>query len=550
MTEPTLGRRIEAAAAGGGGVTFVSDPASPRVPWAQLHADARAVAGELHRRGIEPGDRVALLGPTSRPLVTALQAVWLAGGVSVVLPLPYRMGALADFVVQTRRRINEASAAAVLLDPSLAPFVAPADGDPPLVPLPDLMAGADRAGSEVFEPATADPTATAVLQYTSGATGDPAGVVLPHATVLANLDAVAAAVGLDPAGDVLVSWLPLYHDMGLMGLLTLPMVTGADLVLATPQDFLAAPGRWAQWLSEYRGTISAGPNFAYAMLARALGGMQGIDLSPWRIALNGAEQVDTGTMEDFVAAGARHGVDPGAVLPAFGMAETVIGATLPPPGRGLVVDALDRHALSTVRRAEPIPERSAGARQLARLGRPVAGLQLRVCDPELGAVLGERQVGEVELRGTSLMAGYHNQPARTAAASHDGWFRTGDLGYQVDGELVLCGRLVDVIALDGRDLYPEEVERAAAGAWGVRPGNVAAFAVDRPGSGFVVVAEVRGGEPATIRRDVAVRVEAVTGMTPDEVMLVAPGSLPKTTSGKLQRGRCRQQFLAQELQPA
>lgn len=548
MTDSTLGGRIEAAAVGSRGVTFVGDPGSPRVPWGQLHEEARAVAGELLVRGIQPGDHVAILGPTSRQLVTALQGVWLSGAISVMLPLPYRMGALADFVVQTRRRIHDAEVAAVLLDPALAPFVDAAEGDPPFVLLPEVMRATERAGADLFDGPALDPAATAVLQYTSGATGDPAGVVLPHRTVLANLDAVAAAAGLDPERDVLVSWLPLYHDMGLMGLLALPMVTGTELVLATPQDFLAAPGRWAQWLSDARGTISAGPNFAYALLARALGTLEGLDLSQWRIALNGAELVDPGTMADFLSAGARHGLDPGAVLPAYGMAETVIGAALPPPGRGLMVDAVDRHALSALRRAEPAPGNE--TRALALLGRPVDGLNVRVCDPELGAVLGERHVGEVELRGTSLMAGYHRQPERTAAADHDGWFCTGDLGYVRDGELVLCGRLADVITLDGRDLSPEEVERVAAGVGGVRPGNVAAFAVDGPRSGLVVVAEVRGGAASGIRRAVAEQVESATGVVPAEVVLVAPGALPKTTSGKLQRGRCRQQFLAQELQPA
>lgn len=547
----TLGGRVEAAAARGGAVTFASDPGSPRVSWAQLHDDARAVAGELVRRGIEQGDRVAFLGPTSRPLVTALQAVWLAGATSVMVPLPYRMGAVADFVAQTRRRILDSGVAAVVADPALAPFVEAADGDPPFVLLPDLAAGAERAGTHRFDPPPVDPASTAVLQYTSGATTDPAGVVLPHATILANLDAVATAASLDPAADVFVSWLPLYHDMGLMGLLTLPMVTGTDLVLATPQDFLAAPGRWAEWIAAFRGTIGAGPNFAYALLARALRGMHDLDLSPWRIALSGAEMVDAGTTADFVAAGERHRLDPGAVLPAYGMAETVIGATLPPPGRGLVVDRVDLQSLSTSRLAEPVPEGSgAGARTLARLGPPVAGLELRVCDPERGDGLGERQVGEVELRGPSLMAGYEGRPERASTAFRDGWFRTGDLGYQVDGELVLCGRLADVIATGGGDLYPEVVERAAAGVTGVRPGNVAAFAADGPGSALVVVAEVRGGDPIAIRREVAERVGAATNAVPGEVVLVAPGALPKTTSGKLQRARCRQQYLAQELQPA
>ena len=549
MTDATLGERIAAATGRGGTVTFVGSAGAESVEWARVHDDARAVAATLQARGVGPGDHVALLGPTSRPLVTALQAVWLAGAVSTVLPLPYRMGALVEIVAEGRRRIRDAGVVAVLIDPVLSPLVAPVAGDPPFLALPDLMVAGRGRPDRFEEPPTAAGD-LAVLQYTSGTTGAPRGVHLRQEAILENLDAVATAALLDPETDVLVSWLPLYHDMGLMGLLTLPMMTGADLVLAAPQDFLAAPGLWAQWMSDFAGTITAGPDFSYALLGRALTGMGQLDLSRWRIALNGAELIDPDNVEAFAAAGARHRLSPAAVLPAYGLAEVVIGATIPEPGRGMLTDTVDRDALATARQAVPA---GAGfeppARRLALLGRPVRGIELRVCEPVKGDVLGEREVGELELRGPSVTAGYHGG-SDVAASVHDGWLRTGDMGYLVDGELVVCGRLQDVIEIAGRHVYPEVVERAAAGAEGVRAGNVAAFGVESEWgqSDLVVVAEAKGGDPTAVRRQVAERVDLATGFRPAAVVLVAPGTLPKTTSGKLQRTKSRDRYLDRELE--
>src|SRR3954452_80532 len=285
LPSPTLAGRIESASRRGT-VTFVTGDASERVSWAQLHDEARAAAGALQARGVGPGDRVALLAPTSRALVTVIQATWLAGATVVVLPLPMRLGSIEEFVAQTRARVRSADARLVAIDAELAPFLEPDPSDPPSVVLQDLI-GAAGTSSGRFEPPAIDPTGLAILQFTSGSTADPKGVMLPHTQVCANLDAIAAATALDAGEDVLVSWLPLYHDMGLIGLLSLPMTTGADLVLAGPQDFMASPGRWMQWMSDYRGTATAGPNFSYALAARALRRMQGLDLSAWRVGLNG-----------------------------------------------------------------------------------------------------------------------------------------------------------------------------------------------------------------------------------------------------------------------
>ncbi len=506
------------------------------------------MAAGLQRRGIGPGAHVALLGPTSRPLVTALQAVWLTGATAMVLPLPHRLGALGDIVAVTRSRVREADAVLVLADPVLAAFLEPVPGDPPVVLLADLEAAATQAGAGGFDQPAPDPSALAAIQFTSGATAEPRGATLTHTAVLANLDAVARAARLDPAADVIVSWLPLYHDMGLFGLLTLSMLTGTDLILGTPLDFMADPRRWGQWMSDFGGTATAGPSFSYALLARALAKPgRALDLSRWRIALNGAVQVDPQTAGAFAAAGAAHGLDSGAILPAFGMAEVVIGATLSEPGRGLVTEAVDREALETDGVAGP-PAVPGNACHLTVLGRAVDGIELRICDPVHGHQLGERAVGELEVRGTSVTAGYLGRPEATAATFHDGWLRTGDLAYVAGGELVVWTRLADAITVGGRRLAPDGIEQAAATVDGVRAGNVAAFGVGEGRSQTVVVAsEVRDGDRPGVGREVAGRVAAFTGFVAPDVVLLPPGSLPKTSSGKLQRWRCRAAYLAGRL---
>lgn len=540
----TLGARIERAAEGGT-VTFLTGGAEERVPWARLHEDARRMAAALQARGVGPGSHVAILGATTRPLVTAIQATWLCGATVVCLPLPLRLGSIDEFVVQTRSRIANAHAGILLVDPDFAPFIEPEPGDPPMVLLDELDAA--RAGG--YERPTEDAEALAILQFTSGSTADPKGVMLPHRTVLANIDAIADAARLDVEDDVLVSWLPLYHDMGLIGLLTMPMATGTDLVLAAPQDFLARPASWMEWLAHYHGTATAGPNFSYALAARALRRSAPLDLSRWRLGLNGAEPVDPEAVEAFVAAGAPHALDAGSVFPAFGMAEATLAVTFPEPGTGLRTDAVDRRVLEMERYAATA-DGAADARRLARLGRPVPGLEIRVVDPR-GEVLGDREVGELQVRGTSVTPGYYERPDVTAASFDGDWLRTGDLAYLVAGELVVCGRIKDVIIVGGRNVFPEDVERAVATVDGVRPGNVIAFGVEgRNGrESLVVVAECKGDDHDVTRRLVRERVSDTVGIPAREVVLVQSGSLPKTSSGKLQRSLCRDRFLSSELIP-
>jgi fatty-acyl-CoA synthase len=415
-----------------------------------------------------------------------------------------------------------------------------------MVLLEDLSGGGVAAWKQPAD----DLDALAILQFTSGSTADPKGVMLSHRQVGANLDAIAMATGLDPDEDVLVSWLPLYHDMGLVGLLCLSMTTGTPLVLGAPQDFMARPASWMEWISTYGGTATAGPNFSYVLATRALQRGELLDLSRLRIALNGAEPVDPATVEAFIEAGERHGLRPEAVFPAFGMAEIAIAGTFPEPLSGLRTDAVDRRVLETEQYAAPVDPGTAGARHLAKLGRPVEGLEIRIVDQTTGAVRKEREVGELEIRGTSVTSGYYKRPDATAALFHDGWLRTGDLAYLVDGEMVMCGRIKDVIIVGGRNVFPEDIERALVGLEGVRAGNVIAFGIDgdRGKESLVVVAESKSDDAHSVRRSVAERVRETIGLPAKDVVLVAPGSLPKTSSGKLQRSLCKSRYLGEELQ--
>jgi fatty-acyl-CoA synthase len=545
---PSLLERIERAAHRDTTITFVVGDDEQIVPWSELHEQAKAYAATLQDQGIRPGDHVALLSPTTRELVTAIQAVWLAGATLVVLPLPMRLASIEEFVDQTRHRIHSADARLVLIDQELAAFVQPQPDDPPMIELKALADGDPAAWQRPVD----DPERLAILQFTSGSTSDPKGVMLPDAVLCANLDAIAAVPRLDPADDVLVSWLPLYHDMGLVGLLTLPMSTGTPLVLGAPQDFTSRPARWMEWISRYGGTATAGPNFSWVLATRALDRGPQLDLSRLRVALNGAEPVDPTTVEAFVRAGERHGLRPGAIFPAFGMAELAIGGTFPEPMAGLRTDCVDRRVLETERYAAPVDPDTPGSRRFARLGRPVPGLEIRIVDPDTGAPLREREVGELEIRGTSVTPGYYKRPEVNAELFHDGWLCTGDLAYLLDGELVVCGRIKDVIIVGGRNVFPEDIERTVGAAEGVRAGNVIAFGVNgtRGREALVVVAETRADDLAAVRHDVAERVVETVGVPAKDIVLVTPGTLPKTSSGKLQRSLCRRRYEDGELQLA
>lgn len=544
----TLCERItEAATRTNGTVTFIDGEDHVTMSWSDLHDDARSLAAGMQANGIGPGHHVAILGPTTRSLVTAIQATWLCGACVVMLPLPMRMGSLDQFISQTRQRIADADSTVVLIDPQLAAFVEPSEEDPPFLSLADLVDAHTPAAAYVEPPA--DPDAMAVLQFTSGSTSDPKGVVLSNRVICNNIDGALAASQLN-LDDKVVSWLPLYHDMGMIGLLSIPMTSGVHLVQAAPQDFMSRPSRWMQWLSDFGGTTTAGPNFSYVLATRALKRAEGLDLSTLKIVLSGAEPIDCEAFRSFAEAGARFGLPAASLYPAFGMAEVCIAGTFCTPGDGLLTDTVDAVMLEHERLATAVEPSHERAREMAVLGRPVPGLSMRVVDPENGRLCRDREVGELQISGNSLTSGYYRQPDATAELIVDGWLHTGDLAYMIDGRMVMCGRIKDVIIIGGRNIYPQDIEKIVGGIDGVRAGNVIAFGQTGRASKqhIVVVAETKLGpdapERAAVLKEIARAVTDEIGVPPREVVLVPAGTVPKTSSGKLQRSACRSMFEA------
>jgi len=550
--------RLEHAADLGNGVNFVGHSVAPDGPvdvsWRQIHDEARSVGAALQAKGLLPGDHVAVLGPTTRELMTVVRGCWMAGVASMVLPLPMRLGSLDEFVGSTRARIRHGDAKLVLIDDQLAPFFEAIPGDPPVEPIGSVLPGAPNVPSgDRLELPDHDPERLVILQYTSGSTSEPKGVMIPDRVLSANIDACCMAAQLDQY-ETMVSWLPLYHDMGLVGFLALPMTKGVQLVQAAPQDFMAHPGNWMKWVSDYRGTATAGPNFSWVLATRALKRAAELDLSSLTLALSGAEPVDPKAVEAFVAAAEPFGFQAGSVFPAFGMAETAIGASFPKRGVGLMCDTVDREVLERTRVAKPVEvidpdDLAVRARRLPLLGTAVPGMEMKVVDPATYETIPERHVGELMLRGTSITSGYYKREADTQALFRDGWLCTGDLAYLLDGQLILCGRIKDVIIVGGRNVFPEDIERAIGGLEGVRAGNVIAFGMEgyKGKESVVVVAEVRTDDPEAVRHEIHHRTLEVCGLPPRDVMLVEPGTLPKTSSGKLQRAKCREQYLTEEL---
>src|SRR6185437_15533423 len=508
------------------------EPHEPvRRTWPEVHARALAMAAALRagRPGLTAGSAVGVLAGEPVSIAPLAQAVWLCGGSVTMLHQPTARTDLAAWAEDTVSVLKMIDAALVVLGPpfeALAPVLTERG-------IPFRMIDALHA-----DPAAADDGDTALLQLTSGSTAEPKAVRITHGNLHANITAMAEAARLDVDRDVQVSWLPLFHDMGMVGFLTVPMTLGLDLVTVTPLDFLGRPILWAELISKYRGTVTAAPNFAYAVLGRQLARYDGeLDLSSLRIALNGAEPIDPLAVGSLVDAGARFGLRPEAVLCAYGMAETALGVAFAPVETGLAVDEIDADDLETRRLATP-----GTGRRFPKLGPPLPGIEVRVVADD-GRLLGEREVGVLQLRGPSVTPGYLTVNGPVAAQDADGWFDTGDEGYLVDGQVVVCGRRKDVIIMGGRNIYPTDIERAAGTADGVRAGNAVAVRLEagegRHRESFAVVVESRRAGDADaeggIGKDVTSRVVSAVGVRPARVIVLPPGSLPKTPSGKLRR---------------
>jgi fatty-acyl-CoA synthase len=537
------------------GIT-TGEPAQPRrLTWTQVHDKALRAAGTLTGSAapaVQHGDAVAVLAADPALIAPAVQGVWLAGGSVTMLHQPTPRADLAAWAADTVRVLGMIGAKLVLLGPpfdQLAP-VLDQRGISYLM-LADLD---DPAAGSLPAPVPVGEDDTALLQLTSGSSADPKAVRITHGNLYSNMTAMAQAGALDPASDVMVSWLPLFHDMGMVGFLTVPMALGLELVKATPSDFMSRPLLWAELISRHRGTITAAPNFAYALLARRLAGAdEHFDLSSLRLALNGAEPIEPAAVRAFTAAGARFGLSPGCMVCAYGMAEATVGVSFAPLEIGMQVDTVDADALEGRRRAVPADPSDQHVRAFPRLGPPLPGLEAQVVADD-DRVLAEREVGRIRLRGESVTREYLTAEGTRPTQDPDGWLDTGDEGYLADGEVVICGRRKDVIIMGGRNIYPTDIERAAGLVDGVRPGNVAAVRIEagaRRESFAVAVESNRAGDTEaerTLRKEIASRVVDAVGLRPGAVVVLPPATLPKTPSGKLRRAAVRER-IADYLQP-
>ena len=590
------GRRVHVELYGSEG-----EPA--RITFAALVDRAEHIAAGLANRGLLPGQSAALMLPTGLDYLATFLAVQIAGAIPVPIYPPARLSQLEDHVRRHAGILaNARTRTLVTFAPALGVSKLLTAQVPGLDSVVDV-AGLDRDGRFRERPAL-DESSTAFLQYTSGSTGNPKGVVLSHGDVIASLKAMAVALGATPR-DMFVSWLPLYHDMGLIGAWMGSLYYGFPLVLMSPLDFLARPARWLEAIHRHRGTLSGGPNFAYELCVRRIGPeeAEGLDLSSWRLAFNGAEPVSPDTMDRFTAKFTPYGLPPKAMTPVYGLAEATLGVAFTPIGRGPRVDVVDAEAMARRSRAAPLvgampvdgipaggtsaggpsvdgphaggppagglsaegpraegpaagsppaPESHVGgspghALRYVSCGPPIPGFEVRIVDGR-GTELEERAEGSVEFRGPSTTSGYFRNPAATGALFDGEWLRSGDRGYVAGGELYVTGRDKDLIVRAGRNLYPYDLEAAVGEVDGVRKGCVAVFASPDPAAGterLVVVAETRENDAGRRRaiEEAIVRVAAAElGAAPDEIVLAPPHSVLKTSSGKIRRVAVRELF--------
>jgi fatty-acyl-CoA synthase len=546
-----LAEALDYAALGDTGCNFYSARGElhAALPYATLREDAQALARRLAGLGLERGARLALVADTSPDFLRFFFACQYAGLVPVPVPVHVSLGSHHAYV-QLLRGMLQSSAAAVAMAPTAF--------------LDYLREAADGLGlSLVGEPAAFDvlpeaavelipsgPGELAYLQYTSGSTRFPRGVAITQESVLSNLAGIIRhGVQLRP-GDRAVSWLPFYHDMGLVGLVLTPVAGQVSVDYLATRDFAMRPRQWLTLLSRSRATISFSPPFGYELCARRLrpGEAAEYDLSAWRVAGVGAEMINPEVLQRFAEAVAPSGFDPGAFLPCYGMAECALAVSFSPLGQGVAVDRVDSERLAVECKAVVVDAaESARVSTFVNCGAPIPEFEVEVRDEE-GRRLADRSTGTIYLRGPSVMSGYFRDPESTRSTlSDDGWLNTGDIGYRADGNLFVTGRSKDLMIVNGRNVWPQDLEYLAHQQPEVRPGDCLAFSVPRADNDerVVMVVQSRQNDPAE-RADLVKRLQ---GLVRSEfgiechVELVPPQTLPRTSSGKLSRSKARQNFM-------
>ena len=527
-------------------LVFVDNKEDEReVPMAEIREHALSIAVDLMRLGVEKGDRVAIVLPTCPAFVECFFGVLYAGAIPVPLYPPVRLGRLDEYHHKTAAMLQAVGAVLVVTDERIRRLlgVAVEMSAPRLGCLTASSLGAANPHDTGVEVAPGD---LALIQFSSGTTHDPKPVALTHRNLLSNL-AVIEQYATSAPGAVGVTWLPLYHDMGLIGNLLLAFYHPGRLVLLPPELFVAEPAAWLRAISRHGGSHTAAPNFAFGLCLKRIRDdeLEGVDLSTWNQSLNGAEAISAPVLRRFNERFGRFGLRSSALTPVYGMAEASLGVTFKPAGTEFRTVGVDADKLAAEGVVEP------GDKELVSVGRPLPGVEVEIRDDE-GAVLPPSRVGHVFVRGPSIMAGYFGRTDLTDQALHDGWLDTGDLGFEYDDELFMTGRHKDVVIVRGANHTPEEFETALDGLVGVRTGCAVAIGFVPAGEddeALAMLVETTAQAPATLADDVATRVAERTRIRPAHVELLPPGTLPRTTSGKMRRREARAQWLAGKLRP-
>jgi len=516
------------------------------ITYGALWRRARAVAAALQQRDVVPGEAVAIMLPTSPEFFYSFFGILLAGGIPVPIYPPARMSQIEDHLRRHAAILRNAGAALLITVAEAKLAAALLRGQVECLRAV-VTASELAADGAAWTPVPVQRDDVALLQYTSGSTGQPKGVVLSHANLLANIGAMGRAAAVS-ASDVFVSWLPLYHDMGLISAWLASLYYAVRYVVMSPLSFLARPERWLWAIHRHRGTLSGAPNFAYELCLHKIDekALTGLDLSSLRVAFNGAETVSPDTVLRFAEWGARYGLRREAVSPVYGLAECAVGLAFS-PNRGPVIDRIQREPFVTRGRAIPAGPEEKDVLRFVACGRPLPGHEMRVVDAG-GFELPERQEGRLEFRGPSATRGYHRNPEATRKLFHGDWLDSGDYAYLADGEIYLTGRAKDIIVRGGHNIYPQELEEAVGNIPGIRKGNVAVFGSADPRSGterLVVVAQARETEPQALAR-LREAIETVTldvlGTPPDEVLVSPSRVVLKTSSGKIRRSASRELY--------
>ncbi|MEX6502949.1 AMP-binding protein [Pseudomonas zhanjiangensis] len=522
------------------------------ISYAALHAGASAVAAGLQRRGLRVGERVALMLPTGRDFLCGMFGIFLAGGVPVPIYPPMRLAQIEEHLQRQAGILGNAEAVVLITLEQARLFARLLKPQVPslnaIVTVAELSA---NPADLVVPPRQAEDIA--FLQYTSGSTGQPKGVIVSHANLLTNLRAMRQVLEVS-AKDVFVSWLPMYHDMGLIGAWFGSLYVGFPLVLMSPLAFLARPASWLWAIHRYRGSISAAPNFAYELCLSKVdaAALEGLDLSSWRLALNGAEPVNPDTLRRFAERFAAYGLAATALMPVYGLAEGTLGVAFPPLGRGPRVDRVRRDAFQRSGQALPAAPAADDVLRFVCSGRPLPGHQVRIVDGS-DVELPERTEGHLQFKGPSTTRGYFRNPQEGRRVRHGDWFDSLDLAYLADGELYISGRVKDLIIRGGRNIYPYDLEVAIGNLAGLRKGCVAVFGssgADGASERLVVLAETHErdeGVRQRLRETIARVALAVGGVQPDDIVLAAPHSVLKTSSGKIRRAASRELYQRGEL---